>query len=160
MPLVVAMTMERLAVGQKDIASAQIQGDDVVEFNTVSIAEVQFAVATSPLLGYQEFAQLRARQREVGESPRPIQQVSIIRTGRSLDLDMSLDAGAGMRYQALSIGCCKTPVVAPSRPPVTACHPGRILPGMPPPRPMQQEREQRVTTAAEGRFGDYAVVVL
>src|SRR5258706_1928497 len=136
MPLVVAMTMERLAVGQKDITSAQMQGNDVVEFNAVSIAEVQFTVATPPLLGYQEFAQFCARQGVVGESPRPIQQVSIIRTGCSLDLDMSLDVDAGMGYQAFSIGCCKTPVVAPSRPPVTACHPGCILPGMPPPRPM------------------------
>ena len=160
MPLVVAVTMECLAIGPQDITSAQIQRDDVVEFNAISIAQVQSTEATPPLLGCKNLAQRCVRERVVCQSPRPVHQVAVKRTGCSLNLDMPLDAYAGMGYEAWTLWCGKTPVISPNSPPVPTRHPGRILPGMSPPRPMQQKGKQRVVTAVQRGFGRDAAVIL
>ena len=148
MPLVVAVTMERLAIGPEDITPTQSPRDDVVEFDAISIAEVESTVATPPPLGGENLAQRRVRHGVVLESPRPVQQIAIIRTGCSLDLCVPLDAGTGMGYQAWSLWYGKAPVISPNSMPIPMRHPGGILPGMPPPCPPQQEGKQRVVTAA------------
>ncbi len=140
MPLVVTMSMKRLFIPES-VISSQRCGKDVVEFNQVSISEVEPTVIASSVLNRQEFPSRRIRQRMMLQPRRPVHQVPIIGTRISLHFHMPLDARTGMvnepRRVSHPIRCPKTPAVASKRMPVMVSTPGGVFLGVSPSRPSQ-----------------------
>lgn len=96
MPLVVAVTMKRHAVG-KPVASPELLGKDGVDFAAVFLAEGPATGAPLTRWPREQLAPRARDQRVVLSSPRPVHEVAVKWTGRSLYFAMALEPRAGMR---------------------------------------------------------------
>src|SRR5260370_16376065 len=93
MSLVVAMSMESLKV-DKCIRTSEMVRYDVIYFYQISICERQSAVTASPFVIFQQLPK-RAVYHWVSPEPLyPVDEISIIGTCRSSDLDMTLNGRA------------------------------------------------------------------
>ena len=85
-----AMSMQQEFVAEF-FSSAFTLGGDVIDFNDIGVLKEQLAPTTFPLLFAQEHA-LDPIEHGMGfESLAPIEEIAIVGTGRSLDLDVLLD---------------------------------------------------------------------
>lgn len=93
--LIVAMAMQRTFVVQRFSAALTFWGD-MVNFNDVSILKKQLTPAAFAALSLQQLAERSIDHGMSSQSLTPIEDLSIIRTCRSLDFAMSLNLGAIM----------------------------------------------------------------
>ncbi len=108
MALIVAMAMEQPFVVYP-VGTAFVSRLDMIDFHAVSIFEEQFTPTTFPLLSLEQFCFSLVHHRMSFEPLTPIQQVAIIRAGRSFHFSMSLDVGLTVRAEFGSFGCGKHP---------------------------------------------------
>lgn len=92
MSLIVAMAMECKFVTQF-FPSSLTSGRNMIDFNHISIFEMQVAPAAFSGLLLQKLALDAADEVVFAESLTPIQQISVIGAGGSLHFDMSLNRG-------------------------------------------------------------------
>lgn len=92
MSLIVAMSMECEFVTEFFPASLT-SGRNMIDFNHISVFEMQVAPAAFSSLLLQKLPFDAADEVVFAESLAPIQQISIVRASGSLDFDMSLNMG-------------------------------------------------------------------
>jgi hypothetical protein len=85
-----AMPMEQAFVTEFFAAAFTLWGN-VVDFNNIGILKEQLTPTASPLLFPQEHSLDAITQRMRFESLAPVEKVTIVRAGRSLDFDVSVD---------------------------------------------------------------------
>ena len=87
---IMTMSVEQEFVAEFFAASFALWSN-VVNFNDISVLKEQLTPATFPLLLSQEHSLDAVAEGMCFESLAPVEQVAIVRAGRSLDFDVSLD---------------------------------------------------------------------
>jgi len=95
MSFIMAMSMQGNLVTQIVASSLAFWGD-VVKFDEISWSKQKLTPSTFPLLLFQEFGYRPSEEWMISESLTPIQEVSVIWTGFTFDLGVSLDLRFGM----------------------------------------------------------------
>lgn len=90
--LIVAMSMQCTFIAQF-FASALAARGDMINLDDVSVLKEQFTPSAFSSLLLKELFQRSMKHRVDSESLTPIQQIPIVGTGCSFDLDVSLDLG-------------------------------------------------------------------
>ena len=103
MALIVAMTMKCHQISDVIFSPETLWGD-VVNFDLIAVAEVQFTVATFPLLLVEEFSQCPTEQGVVFEAFTPIEHIPIIWAGLAFHLRVALDSRPAVRPEFCAIG--------------------------------------------------------
>ena len=78
---------------------------EMIDFQDVSVFEVQFTPTAFPLLPLEQFRLDLMHHRMSLEALAPIQQVSVIRAGSFPHLDVSLNLGGTVHPQFCAFGC-------------------------------------------------------
>ncbi len=142
MALIVAMAMQ---CGQITafICSPLTSGSDVVNFDQVAIAKMQFTVAAFSLLFVKQGPKPTHRERVGLLQPScPIEQIAVKRRSSILYLDMSLDWNTGMIGEMRSLRGCKSPMVLLDRAPIFVGYPTCRLAWMAAFGPSKQEWDE------------------
>jgi hypothetical protein len=147
MTLIVAMTMEEHLVTQVVVGAITIQ---VIDFQDVSICEVQFAPAAFPLLPLEQFRFDLMHHRMSLEALTPVQPIPIIRAGRSFHFGMSLDVRFTVRAYLRAFGCGKDPCALLDTMPVAIDDSVTSLVGMACFSPVHELMPQHEVASAKG----------
>ncbi len=130
----------------------------MIDFNPISIFEVQSAPATLPCLFLQEFGFDATQEVVLAEPLAPVQEISIIRASRPLDFDMALDMRLRVIPQSgFSVG--EYPAFAFIHMPVFVGYPTFAFVWMPIPCPMLELEKEDVFTVIEDFGCDHAAVI-
>ena len=145
--LIVTMSMECAFVTQF-FPSSLTSGCNMIDFNHISIFEVQFTPTTFSCLLLQELALDAAQEVVATESLTPIDEVSVVWAGRSFDFDMPLDMGLRVIPQSgLLVREC--PAVAVIHMPVFVRYPPFAFVWVPVSCPLLELQKQDIFTVIE-----------
>src|ERR1051326_6481588 len=157
--LVVAVPMEQLEVHQPVIPSQGLR-NDVVGLSYISITEIQSTTGTLPLLKPQQITIPRIRQGMVPQSLRPVDEVAIIRTGRTLHLCVASNRCCAMRFQPSTILGREFPAFALVHRPIFARYPSSSFIRVTTVCPAPQHVVEQGITSLEGFFRHHHSVVI
>src|SRR5216684_5710269 len=146
MTLIVAMSMEEHFVTQVVVVAVAIK---MIDFQNVSIFEMQFTPATFSLLFLKQPRFGLMHQWMRFQTLTPIQQVSIIGTGCSLHFRVPLDSGFAVHSQFSTSRCRKHPLALFHLMPVSLRHPVASFVGMSCSCPMGELFPQDIIASAE-----------
>ena len=155
--LIVAMSM-KCAFVTEFFPTSLTSGGNMIDFNHISIFEMQFTPTTFSCLFLQELALDTAQEVVAAESLTPIQQVSIIWARGAFDFDMPVDMGLRVISQGrLLVGEC--PASAFIHMPVFVCYPPFAFVGMPVSCPLLELQKEDIFTVIEDFCcGHYSVI--
>jgi hypothetical protein len=123
-----AMSVEQAFVTEFFAAAFTLWGN-VIDFNDIGVLKEQFTPATFPLLFLQEHSLDAVAQGVRFESLAPVEKVAIVRAGRSLDFDVSLNMCLSV-FPQLCLLALKLPALSFIHMPVFVRDPMPSLVGM------------------------------
>lgn len=95
MSLIMAMAMKRKFVAQF-FPSTEMFGENVINFYLISVSEEEFTPSAFPLLFLEKQSHCPAQNWSRRKSLAPVEEVSVVRAGRSFHFDMPSDLGVGV----------------------------------------------------------------
>ena len=98
---IMAMSMERLQIGRARISAITME---MIHLNPVVMLEEQAAIATAPVLRFQQLGQFRTGVRMPSLSSTPVHPIPIVRAAVPSDLDMPRDRRPTMGQQMHGVG--------------------------------------------------------